>query len=753
MNNGPRNPGVLLNSVQEQETVLRATLTEIANEFFLSIDPQSGDVEALRDQAIQELESIIADNKLSRKTATGSEKDTMNKVIRDCAAAITKLRERKAPNDDTKKKDLKSEKTPAKKILGSRLSGLEENLVQLEIQKSIEGMEKKFLTALGKPVPLESEDLEAMQNFFSDPIAYLGHEYRTARDFYVKKNETESNAATKQKNETEIALLDTKLKNLDYYKKTFAVRYEEDIKRLQEKFSEKEGRFEYHQNTIAEKKELAELEKLFSDPRGIEGVIHGNDVFDENGELVGSDGWGRPDLDAQGLELLCELAGIKLNRLTVVSKGDRLTRTEQLERTQKENDTNPPAGVVNFDTSGKDGATIEPDGTVTFDHHDPKRKDRFTSATEGMYRMLMKMPQYREKLLPVNGLEQYITLVNRIDNLSYLDSEIRKNFDKKWSHTPYGVSKSISAKDMLGLVANRFTIMKDKIDFGKPFTSNELAIVVNTIEDPVTRERTGGMPLREICNDQQKKVFNSGRGITKAEKKMEALDITFDHPVLGKVLINFIEYNNNTIPLGATAAYAKGYDTYIAIRQKNVFTSSKKDLAEVEKELSKVLPSKLIRSNMIATDYEKNNGHDVDVVGTLTAMGIPVDEQKFAEYKQNEFEEFKARIAEGFLKLKNPDAIRKAEGNLKNIRGKITALSAEVKTNIPEKKIGNVTDYEKALEDKDFFTQADLDHQYDLVGDTTKQDLYFKLKTTEEIKRELIKVFKEKLEKNNPSKK
>ncbi len=534
------------------------------------------------------------------------------------SAMLTKLPE-STHGDDKKRKieeGIKEDQKIIAQYKGIRRSDPEETRIRTDVGNTIVKRKDKYLKniASGKA---SIEELAEMEAFYADPIAFLARESKETSTHLETQGKIKTGTLTPELQKS-ILDLEKKAADLEYYKKTFPEQYKKNQEKLQNTFHLKLSQV---QTNSAEKNKIRSFEEILEDPRGVEVAIHDKDKFDENGEYIGG-GWGKPDLDAQGIDLLFDLVGVKYNRLTIVPKGGMLTNTEQLERAQKEHDINFPAGVADYDTSGKDGFIIEADGTIIIDHHDPKRPKRFTSATEKLYLELMKIKKYREKLQKIKGLEEYIELVNNVDNLSYSLKEV--DFEKQWPKTLFGVSQNIAAKDVLALCAK-------KDDLYEPFTKEELKIRVNKGENTPK-----GVSVASVSHKQKLLVEHSLEGIEAAEKKMQDMGIDNNHPYFKKMLINFVENGKNIIPLGATAAYAKGYDTYIIISTDSVFVSSKEDLTETEKEIAKILPSTLVRGNMIVTDREKSKGNKIDRAEIFKALEVEIDANIVEQKKEKE---------------------------------------------------------------------------------------------------------------------
>ncbi|MDP1884029.1 MAG: hypothetical protein Q8L10_01555, partial [Candidatus Moranbacteria bacterium] len=243
----------------------------------------------------------------------------------------------------------------------------------------------------------------------------------------------------------------------------------------------------------------------------------------------------KPDLDANSCLKLMELAGIKLDNVSFVPKGETAD-----------------SGII-MDTSEKHGVIAEEKGKrLIFDHHG-KESDRTTSATKFVYETLVRMG-----LLQKEGyLDKFVDFVTACDTLEFSPAS-NEDVLKNYARSMYGLHMKMKLEDILQM-------MKDDIDPAQEIPKDRLEQIKYANHSSGKEES-----LAEFSEYFQNKIKRGDRMIRKIEKDGFVLDTGDDR--FGKILIDTsnktdknkwrqkVDAENHSDQL---SVFAKGYGAYI----------------------------------------------------------------------------------------------------------------------------------------------------------------------------------------------
>ncbi len=346
------------------------------------------------------------------------------------------------------------------------------------------------------------------------------------------------------------------------------------------------------------------------------------------------------DLDAKvTIDLLSKVTDNKFSQVAFVQKGETLEKAMGL---------HPDKNVIVFDTSGEHGirVTKRENGTfvIVVDHHGKDLK-KPTSVTK-MFSELLKKLDLIEGSKNLRSISNFVT---DIDNLNYpLNRDYIENY---WPETLYGLAHKANPKSL------PYWFIKEQFDAGRdplvPYSLKEAKglflqkqnaegkqILIRSSEEARSfglvelkkhrdkvellfdlrrqrREQPKGSEPRKKLTERIKKleeylkenytledamretrmrtIRSLKRGIPDAEAKMKEHKMKNQTPELGKVLVNLIPKNYNTIPGDFPTVAAMGYNSYITMRENTgaIFLSSNFNKTEGVKKVAALIQGAL----------------------------------------------------------------------------------------------------------------------------------------------------------------
>jgi len=240
--------------------------------------------------------------------------------------------------------------------------------------------------------------------------------------------------------------------------------------------------------------------------------------------------------------------------------------------------------------------------TIYIDHHGAGKREP-TSGAKMMMDIMEKAEILKEK---PEWLNKFVSFVNDIDNLSYLDKKDNKNrkvftenyFRNEWPNSLYALAEKQIPFEQLIELCKSGTIK----DLSTPFTTEEL-------NGEIGNTKIGNTTIKELCAQQKEQVEQVLDGVKNSITNNKKMGLNLETESLGKIIYQDyfkIRGKVNMIPdhLAFKATKAKGFDTYISWnKQKNSFylNSSNPNLSKITEKLNEVDPecAKDVRGVMI----------------------------------------------------------------------------------------------------------------------------------------------------------
>ncbi len=347
--------------------------------------------------------------------------------------------------------------------------------------------------------------------------------------------------------------------------------------------------------------------------------------------------------------------------------------------------------AINIDTGNRPAGLVgEGKKTYFFDHHQEHRTEP-TSGAKLVFEWILEHDLLPDTYDGMNKaelrawLERAVKFVTEVDNASHLyineknadgspkdkdkidaeKQELEKFYKNDFAKSLYGLYNNLPFEELLKL-------LKEDRDWRSPLSDDYLAKIsaIRIYKIPPSGEEKTDIEnlLRDTVERVKGEVISSIDTIRAAEEEMKRKNIKNQHPILGKVLVNFKEstkllgqekpWEEQVQPAHREAAYALGYDTQITFSQADnkFWIQSRKDLSQMAEEIKKSGYDVIIARGSLA--IPKKGGKEYSEL--LTNLGL-WDQESFKLKGQENTE------ADGFVALgfdpnvkPTPDAIHNA---------------------------------------------------------------------------------------------
>lgn len=368
-----------------------------------------------------------------------------------------------------------------------------------------------------------------------------------------------------------------------------------------------------------EEKTIEDIAEILKNQPISQIIVHAKENFEpgENKGLTSS-----PDLDTQGALLLFN----EFNNKPIEKIYTNTAVTSFVPKGGSSKNLNEKREGVNMviDVGGSWLKLEQETGkpiTIRIDHHGSK-KNKPTSATEMMFKIMDQAKLLKEK---PEWLQNFVGLVNKVDNLSYLEDEDRngkKIFNERyareqWPNSLYAIAEEIPFDVLVALF--EFGEIKD---FSKPFTEGELA-------GELGKMKAGEKTIAELCKQKKDEMSRTLAGLNNAVKYAREKKMEIGNTALGKIIYhNFPKMKDkngrefvNKVPnkLAFIGAKALGADSVISWNEKRkefYINSNHPNLPEVVEKLAAMIPgTRAVRGVMV---FAPKNPEAAEVLKNLT---------------------------------------------------------------------------------------------------------------------------------------